>query len=78
MLRVLAAAAASPGEEFADGSQVDGTCSNQLPPGAKKSILLFLGGASAPKNCEKRAVIQSAASAASAKGGCANSRLDHG
>ena len=39
--------------------------------------LLFLA-ASAAKNCEKKAVIQSAASTASAKGGCASSRLDHG
>ena len=38
---------------------------------------IFLG-ASAPKNCAKKAAIQSAASAASAKGGCASSRLDHG
>ena len=35
-------------------------------------------GASAPKNYEKIAVIKSAASAASARGGCASSRLDHG
>ena len=34
--------------------------------------------ASAAKNCEKIAVIQSAASAAFAQGGCASSRLDHG
>ena len=34
--------------------------------------------ASAAKNYEKKAVIKSAASAASAKGGCASSRLDHG
>ena len=34
--------------------------------------------ASAANKFEKRAVIQSAASAASAKGGCASSRLDHG
>ena len=38
---------------------------------------IFLA-ASAAKNCKKRAVIQSAASAASAQGGCASSRLDHG
>ena len=34
--------------------------------------------ASAANNCEKEAVIQSAASAASTQGGCASSRLDHG
>ena len=34
--------------------------------------------ASAAKNCKKMAVIKSAASAASAQGGCASSRLDHG
>ena len=34
--------------------------------------------ASAAKNYEKKAVIQSAASAASTQGGCASSRLDHG
>ena len=36
-------------------------------------IFLHFLGASAPKNCAKKAVIQSAASAASAKGGCASS-----
>ena len=41
-------------------------------------IFLYFLAASAAKNCEKKAVIQSAASAASAKGGCASSRLDHG
>ena len=40
-------------------------------------FLLFLA-ASAAKNCKKQAVIQSAASPASARGGCASSRLDHG
>ena len=34
--------------------------------------------ARAAKYCKKKAVIQSAASAASAQGGCASSRLDHG
>ena len=34
--------------------------------------------ASETKNCEKEAVIKSAASAASTQGGCASSRLDHG
>ena len=34
--------------------------------------------ASAAKKCDKKAVIKSAASAASAKGGCASSQLDDG
>ena len=34
--------------------------------------------ASAVKNCKKHAVSKSAGSAASTKGGCASSRLDHG
>ena len=42
------------------------------------TIFLYFLAASAAKNCEKKAVIKSAASAASAKGGCASSRLDHG
>ena len=37
-------------------------------------FLIFFGRA----NCEKIAVIKSAASAASAQGGCASTRLDHG
>ena len=41
-------------------------------------IFLYFLAASAAKNCTKEAVIQSAASAASTKGGCASSRLDHG
>ena len=41
-------------------------------------ISCYFLGASAPKNCTKKAVIKSAASAASAQGGCASSRLDHG
>ena len=42
------------------------------------TIFCYFLAASAAKNCEKKAVIQSAASAASAEGGCASSRLDHG
>ena len=42
------------------------------------TIFCYFLAASATKNCEKIAVIQSAASAASAKGGCASSQLDHG
>ena len=42
------------------------------------TIVCYFLAASAAKNCEKNAVIQSAASAASARGGCASSRLDHG
>ena len=38
----------------------------------------YLLAASAAKSCRKEAVIKSAASVASAKGGCASSRLDHG
>ena len=41
-------------------------------------IFCYFLAASAAKNCEKIAVKKSAASAASAKGGCASSRLDHG
>ena len=41
------------------------------------SFIIFLA-ASAANNSEKIAMIQSAASAASAKGGCTSSRLDHG
>ena len=37
----------------------------------------YLLAAPAAKNCEKMAVIQSATSTASTKGGCAGSRLDH-
>ena len=42
------------------------------------TISYYFLAASAAKNCEKIAVIKSAASEASAKGGCASSRLDHG
>ena len=42
------------------------------------NICCYFLAASAAKNCEKKAVIQSAASAASAKGGCVSSLLDHG
>ena len=39
----------------------------------------YMLAAGATKNCQKKTVvIQSAASAASVKGGCASSRLDHG
>ena len=41
-------------------------------------IFYYFLAASAAKNCEKKAVIQSAASAASARGGCTSSRLVHG
>ena len=41
-------------------------------------LLLFFGPLARPTNYEKTAVIQSATCAASAKGGCASSRLDHG
>ena len=41
------------------------------------NFLYFLA-ASAAKKCKKKTVIKSTASAASAKGGCASSRLDHG
>ena len=41
-------------------------------------MLAYSLAASAAKNYEKVAVIKSAASAASAKGGCAGSRPDHG
>ena len=42
------------------------------------TIFCYFWAASAAKNCTKKTVIQSAASAASAKGGCTSSRLDHG
>ena len=42
------------------------------------SFFSIVLGASAANNCKNIGVIQSAASAASARGGCASSRLDHG
>ena len=55
--------------------------SSSYSSGRVRDFDYFLA-ASAAKNCEnkplKKAVIQSAASAASAKGSCASSRLDHG
>ena len=44
----------------------------------ESEILTFFWPQARPKIVKKKAVIQSAASAASAKGGCASSRLDHG
>ena len=42
------------------------------------NMFLYFLAAGAAKKCKKNVVIKSAASAASAKGGCASSRLDHG
>ena len=41
-------------------------------------IFYYFLAASGAKTCENKAVFNSAASAASAKGGCASGRLDHG
>ena len=46
--------------------------------GTESEILTIFLAASATKNCGKKTVIKSAASAASTQGGCASSRLDHG
>ena len=50
-----------------------------LPESEVLTFFYYFLAASEVKKCgEKNAVIQSAASAASARGGCASSRLDHG
>ena len=73
-------AAAAP-EPWATREQNTKTTSHSTGRNTESKILTIFGyflAPSAAKNCEKKAVIQSAASAASTRGGCASSRLDHG